>query len=83
MANIKSSKKDIRRIKRRTFINNGFRMDFDKLKKEFLKDPSDKKLPGIYSTLDKMSKKNIIHPNKAARIKSRISKMTLSSKSKR
>ncbi len=83
MANIKSSKKDIRRIKKRTFINNGFRMDFDKLKKDFLKDPSDKKIPDIYSVLDKMSKKNIIHPNKAARIKSRISKLSLSSKNKK
>ena len=58
-------------------------MDFDKLKKEFLKDPSDKKLPRIYSILDKMTKKNIIHPNKAARVKSRISKLSSSSKNKR
>ncbi len=80
MANIKSSKKDIRRIKKRTFINNGYRIDLDKKKKDFLKEPSEKKLPEIFSVLDKMSKKNIIHPNKASRIKSRMSKMVLSLK---
>ncbi|MCL4392647.1 30S ribosomal protein S20 [Patescibacteria group bacterium] len=72
MANIKSSKKDIRRTKRRTFINSGYRIDLDKLEKTFIKKPTDKNLSSIYSILDKMVKKNIIHKNKAARIKSKF-----------
>ena len=72
MANIKSAKKDIRRTNRRTFINNGYRIDLDKLEKTFIKKPTDKNLSSIYSILDKMVKKNIIHKNKAARIKSKF-----------
>ena len=52
MANIKSSKKDIRRIKRRTFINNGFRMKLDKTEKSFNRKPTTKDLSSLYSVLD-------------------------------
>jgi small subunit ribosomal protein S20 len=80
MANLKSSKKDIRRTKRRTFLNNGYRIDFDIKKKDFLKNPDSKKIPKLFSLLDKMSKKNIFHKNKAARLKSKFVKMTLKAK---
>lgn len=75
MANIKSSKKDIRRIKRRTFINNGFRMKLDKTEKSFNRKPTTKDLSSLYSVLDKMVKKNIIHKNKAAREKHKFEKV--------
>ena len=80
MANIKSSKKDIRRIKRRTFVNNGYRMNLDKAEKAFLKKPKLDELSLIYSILDKMVKKNIIHKNKAARVKSKFVGILKSSK---
>jgi small subunit ribosomal protein S20 len=31
-------------------------------------------LPGLYSVLDRMGRRGVIHPNKAARLKSRISR---------
>ena len=38
------------------------------------KDEAEKMLPGVYKTLDKMAKVNIIKKNKASRLKSRLSK---------
>lgn len=43
----------------------------EKLKKE----KSLKNLSQVFSAIDKMAKKNIIHPNKAGRLKSRFSKL--------
>ncbi len=39
-------------------------------------------LPNIFSMIDKLAKKNIIHINKAARLKNKFSKKFLSNKSK-
>jgi small subunit ribosomal protein S20 len=37
-------------------------------------DEADKKLPELISMVDKLSKKNIIHSNKASRLKSSLTK---------
>lgn len=37
--------------------------------------PSQKSLTRVFSALDKAAKRNIIHPNKAARLKSRLTKL--------
>ena len=73
MANLKSSIKDIRRTKGRTFRNNKYRVEFDKMKKSFIKSPSAKSLSDLYSQVDKMVKRKIFHKNKAAREKSKLS----------
>ncbi len=73
MANIKSSIKDIRRTKRRTFRNGKYKVEFDKMKKSFIKSPSAKSLSELYSQVDKMVKRKIFHKNKAAREKSKLS----------
>jgi ribosomal protein S20 len=39
------------------------------------KAPSKKTITAAFSTLDKAAKKNTIHKNKAARLKSRLSKL--------
>ncbi len=77
MANLKSSLKDIRRTKRRTFLNNGYRTNVDKMTKAYHKNPDSKSLSALFSIIDKMAKKNIYHKNKAAREKSRLSKILL------
>ena len=77
MANLKSSLKDIRRTKRKTFLNNGYRTSVDKMTKAYNKSPDSKSLSALFSIIDKMAKRNIYHKNKAAREKSRLSKILL------
>ena len=55
-------------------------MNLDKAEKAFLKKPKLDELSLIYSILDKMVKKNIIHKNKAARVKSKFVGILKSSK---
>ena len=55
-------------------------MNLDKAEKAFLKKPKLDGLSLIYSILDKMVKKNIIHQNKAARVKSKFVGILKSSK---
>lgn len=38
--------------------------------------PSKKEISQIYSIIDKVAKKKIIHKNKAARLKTKVSKLT-------
>jgi len=63
MANLKSAIKKIRVDKRRTAANSRWRNTLKRALKEG-------QITAIYKVADKMSKKHIIHPNKAARIKS-------------
>ncbi len=87
MANTKSAKKRIRQTQKRTFLNNGYRRAVKKAKKAIqkaLQSKADKKqiqklLQEFYSIVDKTAKRNIFHKNKAARLKSRITKMVLKS----
>jgi len=87
MANTKSAKKRIRQTQKRTFLNNGYRRAVKKVKKAIQKavqSNADKKqiqklLREFYSIVDKTAKRNIFHKNKAARLKSRITKMVLKS----
>jgi small subunit ribosomal protein S20 len=82
MANLKSSKKDIRRTKKRTLANKPFKrnalMSVKKIEKlvsaGFTKEASEM-LSSAYKSIDKAAKKNIFHRNKAARMKARIAKM--------
>jgi small subunit ribosomal protein S20 len=37
-------------------------------------------LPALYAVLDRMSRRGVIHPNKAARLKSRISRSSATAK---
>jgi len=48
----------------------------DKIK-QFRKKPSQKSLPAVFQNLDKAVKTNLIHRNKADRLKSRLSKLLL------
>ena len=69
----------MRHDKKRTIQNKGKKIALKKLVKTMRKGPSDKNLTAVFSSLDKAVKTNLIHRNKANRLKSRLSK-TLSAK---
>ena len=79
----KTAKKDLKQSKKRRQNNlqviRGIKSAIKKLKKAIdAKDTSvsQKALTDVYKTLDKAVNKKIIHRNKAARKKSRLSKLT-------
>ena len=81
MANLKSSKKDLRRTARRTAERKPFarnaKMTTRKVRKLITAgkvEEATKMLPETFKALDKAARKNIIHPNNASRTKSRIAK---------
>ena len=76
MANHKSAEKRIRQTKTRTLRNKYYaktmRNAVRKLRATTDKNEAAELLPKVQKMLDKLAKKNIIHKNKAANIKSSI-----------
>ena len=70
---IKSAKKKLRQDKKRTELNSSYRARYKKAIKEVIAKPTVKKLAEAFSLIDKAAKKNIIHKNKASRLKSGLS----------
>ena len=68
----KSAIKTLRKDRRRKLINIKAKDVLKKAIKEFGKKPSDKTIQKYYSAIDTSVKKNIIHKNKAARLKSKV-----------
>ena len=82
MANHKSALKRIRsgekkRLRNR-FQHKTTRNAIRKLKSTTSKKEADKQFPVVVSMVDKLAKKNIIHANKAANIKSKLAKFVAS-----
>ncbi|HOI27455.1 MAG TPA: 30S ribosomal protein S20 [Paludibacteraceae bacterium] len=79
MANHKSSIKRIRQTETKNLQNRYFaktaRNAVRNLRAEKDKDAAVKLYPSVSSMLDKLAKKNLIHKNKAANLKSSLSKM--------
>ena len=80
MANLKSSKKDIRRTARRTLARKPFARNAEMLPKKFGKlieagntKEAAEMLPQVFKAIDKAAKKNIFNKQKASRVKSRLS----------
>ena len=78
----RTAKKELRKTKKRREHNLPLKGKVKSVVKKFKKSLGDgdaasrkKQLSEVYETLDKAAKKNIIHPNKAARKKSRLSKL--------
>lgn len=67
----KKLRHDRRRTKQVTTTKDALR----KLVKSFRKSPTKKSLDKVFQALDKSAKRNIIHPNKASRLKSRLSRL--------
>ena len=78
MANHKSSLKRIRQTKTRTLHNKYYaktmRNAVKKLRNTTEKSDAAAQLPKVTSMLDKLAKRNIIHANKAANLKSKLSR---------
>lgn len=78
MANHKATKKDVRQSKARNERNRYYgkttRNAIRDLKKLSEKAAAGEKLSDVISMIDKLAKRNIIHKNKAANLKSKLSK---------
>jgi len=78
MANHKSSEKRIRQIATRNESNKYYAKTMRNALKAFrsttTKTEAEEQMPKVSAMLDKLAKKNIIHSNKAANLKSSIAK---------
>jgi small subunit ribosomal protein S20 len=78
MANHKSSEKRIRQTETRRLENRYYarttRNAIKKLRDTEKKDDASALLPKVTQMLDKLAKKNVIHKNKAANLKSSLTK---------
>ena len=70
-----SAKRALRRDRRRQIVNDRIRRRVKEAIKKFKDHPSEKLLKVVYSMLDRAAKKKVIHKNKAARLKSRLSRL--------
>ncbi|HRZ29765.1 MAG TPA: 30S ribosomal protein S20 [Candidatus Paceibacterota bacterium] len=78
---IKSAKKALRQSKRRNERNVAYKVKIHKIKKTIQKnviakeaDKAKNDLKTFYKAVDKAAKRNVIHKNKANRLKSRLAK---------
>lgn len=75
------TKRAIKKMKadeRKRLIHDMARSSLRKLIKAARKSPTDKaRISSVFKALDKAAKWHIIHPNKAARLKSRLTKLTV------
>jgi small subunit ribosomal protein S20 len=78
MAHHKSALKRIRQTAKRRLANRfqkvGMRLAVKKLRGTTDKETAVKMLPEVISTIDKVAKKNIIHKNNAANLKSKLTR---------
>ena len=78
MANHLSAKKRIRQSEKRRLYNKYYAKTARTFIKRFRaledKAEAEKKLPEMYSTIDKLVRRGIIHKNKAANLKSKLTK---------
>ena len=72
---IKSEIKKVRKDKTRTARNKKRELNLKSLIKKVRLNKTAKDLQAAFSALDKAAKVKLIHPNKSARLKSRLSKL--------
>lgn len=75
---IKSAKKKMRRDKKVTVLNKTKKDNLKALVKSMRQKPNQQTLQQVFSALDKSAKIHLIHSNKSARLKSRLSKLLIS-----
>lgn len=71
----KSALKALRQQKRKTAANKPLRTRVKTTADTYKESPTLEKLSSAFSALDRAAKKNILHKNKAARLKSKLSKL--------
>jgi len=79
---IKSAAKKLRQTIVKTERNRSRRRALKEMVDAYKKSPSVKSLSAAFSKIDKVAKTGVIHKNKAARLKSRLSKKLAVHKSK-
>lgn len=72
---LKHAKKKLKQDKKRTIRNKKVKNTFKALVKKAKEEKSAKAVSAAFKGIDKAAKKNIIHKNKAARMKSALSKL--------
>ena len=72
---LKNAKKALRSSQRKAVVNNKVRSKLKTMVDGFKKSPTVVALSSAFSAIDKAKKKNLIEPNKAARVKSQLSKL--------
>lgn len=72
---IRSAIKKLRKDKKRTERNKAKKINLKALIKKARENKSAANLRDVFSALDKAAKTNLIHKNKASRLKSRLSKL--------
>ena len=72
---IKSAKKKLRKDRKKELVNKTLKTLFKKAIKLAEKNPTEANVRKAVKIIDKTAKKNIIHKNKAARLKSKLSKL--------
>ena len=77
---IKQAIKKVRQDKRKTLINLKVKKAFQEAVRAFRKNPTKEGLAKVYRALDRAAKTNVIHKNKASRLKSRLSRLVPSKK---
>jgi len=70
----KQAIKKVRQDKRKAAINLKVKQALKKSVGAFKKNPTEANLKAVYKAADRAAKTNVIHKNRAARIKSRLSK---------
>lgn len=70
----KQAIKKVRQDRRKTLINLKLKQAYKKAVRDFVKKPTEAGLKTVFGAVDKAAKVNVIHKNKASRIKSRLSK---------
>ncbi|MDE2025486.1 MAG: 30S ribosomal protein S20 [Patescibacteria group bacterium] len=75
---IKSAKKKLRQDKKRTERNRDLKTEVKSLLKKAMKEKSAASVQAFFKATDKAAKNHILHKNKAARLKSRVSKLLTS-----
>lgn len=78
----KQAIKKVRQDKRKTAINLKRKLAYKKAVHDFRRAPTAKALPAVFAALDRAAKTKVVHPNRAARLKSRLSKLIASDKTK-
>lgn len=78
MANHKSALKRIRQAEKKRvankYVHKTMRNALKSLREESNKKDAEAAMPGVFSMIDKLTKRNIIHKNKAANLKSGLAK---------
>ena len=72
---LKSAKKSLRVSKRKNIVNRKVKSQVKTAIDQVIKDPNQENLSKASSKIDRAVKKNLIHKNKAARVKSRLAKL--------